>query len=578
MPSPSPAGVAAYFRPPTESAGESDAALLARFVATRDDAAFAALVRRHGPMVLAVCRRGSLQAADADDAFQAAFFALARDAGRIATRASVGGWLYRVAYRLSLKLAGKTARRRHHPLPAEPSAAMTSDPDLGDLKAVVDAALAGLSDKLRAVAVACLIEGRTNADAAKRLGIPVGTVDSRLNAARQKLRARLARRGVALAAVAAVEISLCADTAAAGRVAALASDLVSNALSYAAGVTPAGLEPLSSLADGVTAMTASTVTRWVAAIALSASLLGGAGWGVYTATAQDGDQPPAKAEPKAKPPAGFPDKPANPPPAATALKTADEVQAALSKELTVPSGAEITIGDVFQLLAKSNDLTVRFDTAAFVRRGVAVTALDEMRQKKIRLPAVARLPASDLLREALAHLGATHEGEFGGGVHNLLSYRIRGNQVLVIPEYRPASIPGSTTGAGEQPLLMITQNQMAENIYGEPVTLRIKNKSFSEVLEQLREMTGANIVVDARMKDRADAAITASFNDARLYTVLKVLGDSCEMRPVVMDNVYYLTTPENAEKLQTQIDRDLFGLPQPPIPVPGFGGLGGPGR
>ena len=106
---------------------------------------------------------------------------------------------------------------------------------------------------------------------------------------------------------------------------------------------------------------------------------------------------------------------------------------------------------------------------------------------------------------------------------------------------------------------MIPPDQIAENIYGEPVTLRVKNKAFAEVLEELREMTGANIVVDARMKDKVGEKITANFNDTRLYTVLKVLGDSCEMRPVVMDNVYYLTTPENAAKLQKEINRDLFG-------------------
>jgi hypothetical protein len=107
------------------------------------------------------------------------------------------------------------------------------------------------------------------------------------------------------------------------------------------------------------------------------------------------------------------------------------------------------------------------------------------------------------------------------------------------------------------------------------VTLRIKNKAFADVLEELRELTGANIVVDARMKDKVGEKITANFNDTRLYTVLKVLGDSCEMRPVVMDNVYYLTTPENAAKLQKEINRDLFGEPLPFNPS--AQGLGGPG-
>ncbi len=575
MPSLMPAGVAAFFRPPTEAVGEADADLLSRFVATRDDGAFAALVRRHGPMVLAVCRRRSIQSADAEDAFQATFFALARDAGRIANRESVAGWLYRVAYLLSLKQAGKAARHRTQPLTAEPSAAMTDDPDLGDLKTALDDAVAGLSDKLRAVAVACLVEGRTNADAAKLLGIPIGTVDSRLNAARQKLRDRLARRGIAVAAVAAVETTLCADTAAAaGRVVALADDLVSNALSYAAGVTPAGLEPLSSLVDGVTTMTATTTTRWLLAAVLTAGLLGGAGWGVYTAAAQDGDPPKAQAQPKAK----AEPKPPEAKPAelvtGDAPRTADDVQAAMGKELTVPSGAEMTIGEVIQFFEKTQKLTARFDTAAFVRRGVPVETLRELQKKKIVLPEVAKLTASDLLREALAQL-ADSPGEGPAGTGLRLSYRIRGNQVLIVPEFRPATVPGASSNGEIQ--VMIPQDQIAENIYGEPVTLRVKNKAFADVLEELREMTGANIVVDARVKEKVGEKITANFNDTRLYTVLKVLGDSCEMRPVVMDNVYYLTTPENAAKLQKEINRDLFGEPAPAFNPHGFGGGGGGG-
>ena len=578
MPSLMPAGVAAFFRPPTEAVEEPDADLLSRFVATRDDGAFAALVRRHGPTVLAVCRRRSIQSADAEDAFQATFFALARDAGRIANRESVAGWLYRVAYLLSLKQAGKTARHRTQPLTAEPSAAMTDDPDLGDLKAALDEAVAGLSDKLRAVAVACLVERRTNADAAKLLGIPVGTVDSRLNAARQKLRDRLARRGIAVAAVAAVETTLSAATAAAaGRVAALADDLVSNALSYAAGVTPAGLEPLSSLVDGVTTMTAITTTRWLIAAVLTAGLLGGAGWGVYTAAAQDTDPPKAQAQPKAKAEPKPPEaKAAEPTAERAALRTADDVHAALGKELTLPAGVQMPIADVFEFLAKSEKLSVRFDTAAFVRRGTDVEVLRAMQlDKKVVLPAVTRLTAGDLLREALAQL-AVGQGE-GQGTGLRLSYRIRGNQVLIVPEFRPATVPGASTNGELQ--LMIPQDQIAENIYGEPVTMRIKNKAFADVLEELREMTGANIVVDARVKDKAKESITASFNDARLYTVLKVLGDSCEMRPVVMDNVYYLTTPENAEKLQKEINRDLFGAPAPAFnpQLHGFGGGSGLG-
>ena len=95
---------------------DSDAELLGRYVAARDQDAFAALVRRHGPMVHGVCRRRLRSGPDADDAFQVTFMVLARDAAKVARRESLPGWLYRVAYLVALKLAGKNARREADPL------------------------------------------------------------------------------------------------------------------------------------------------------------------------------------------------------------------------------------------------------------------------------------------------------------------------------------------------------------------------------------------------------------------------------------------------------------------------------
>src|SRR5262245_35464087 len=193
---------------------ESDTALLGRYVSERDGEAFAALVRRHGAMVRAVCRRELGPTADADDAFQAAFFVFARDAAKVRGE-SLAGWLYRVAHRTARKAAGRIHR---HPAGAlDPDDAMTpitpaTIAESREARAAVADELAALHDKFRAVLVLCSLEGRTNVEAAQALGCPVGTVDSRLSTAKSRLKDRLVRRGLA-------------PTVAAGTVAGLADPL-----------------------------------------------------------------------------------------------------------------------------------------------------------------------------------------------------------------------------------------------------------------------------------------------------------------------------------------------------------------
>jgi RNA polymerase sigma factor (sigma-70 family) len=189
--------------------GSSDADLLARFADGRSpgsstadaDAAFEALVRRHGPMVHAVCRRVLGRSADADDAFQATFLVLLTKARAIRARAAVGNWLYGVAYRTATHLKARAARRR--PVPTELDAMPAPQPDdAADLLAALDDELARLPDKYRAVLVLCELSGQTIAAAARALGVPTGTAASRLARGRQLLAERLNRRGLPATAVA----------------------------------------------------------------------------------------------------------------------------------------------------------------------------------------------------------------------------------------------------------------------------------------------------------------------------------------------------------------------------------------
>jgi RND family efflux transporter MFP subunit len=198
--------------------GVSDAVLLERFVRVRDETAFELLVWRHQRLVFGVCRRLLDDVHDAEDAFQATFLVLARKAGAISSRQAVAGWLYRVAYRVALTARSRRSRRaaRQRPL-NQAELAVWPDPDTAerrDLAAVVGEEVNRLPARFRAAAVLCYLEGRTVEEAARQLGCPRGTVASRLARARDRLRSRLARRGLALtagaAAVALSEASLSA--------------------------------------------------------------------------------------------------------------------------------------------------------------------------------------------------------------------------------------------------------------------------------------------------------------------------------------------------------------------------------
>jgi RNA polymerase sigma factor (sigma-70 family) len=186
----------------TSTPQRDDGALLAAFVACREEAAFAALVRRHGPMVLGVCRRVLHDAHLAEDAFQATFLVLARKAATLRQRERVANWLYGVAYRTALAARTLAARRsaREQQVIAMPHPTAGPDKDDAELRRVLDQELARLPDKLRAPLVLCDLEGRTRRDAARHLKLPESTLSNRLMEARRRLARRLTRHGFSLSA------------------------------------------------------------------------------------------------------------------------------------------------------------------------------------------------------------------------------------------------------------------------------------------------------------------------------------------------------------------------------------------
>ncbi len=192
----------------------TDGELLAQFIASRDEASFASLVKRHGPMVIAVCRRMLHHVQDAEDCFQATFMVLARKAAQV-KHESVGSWLYAVAYRTSLEARAVNARRRARERQVEdmPHPDVTP-PEANDWRPWLDLELSRLPDCYREAIVACDLEGRSRREAARILGLAEGTISSRLARGRRLLAKRLSRHGLMLSGVAVAAIlGECAVTA-----------------------------------------------------------------------------------------------------------------------------------------------------------------------------------------------------------------------------------------------------------------------------------------------------------------------------------------------------------------------------
>jgi RNA polymerase sigma factor (sigma-70 family) len=258
--------------------GLSDGQLLDCFLSAREEAAFEALLRRHGPMVLGVCRRILRHDQDAEDAFQATFLVLARKAASVSPRELVGPWLYGVACRTALKAKTAAARRRLRESPMNESSLPQPRPreDWSELAARLDDTIQRLPEQYRRPLVLCALEGKSRREAARQLCVPEGTLSSRLARARRMLTRRLTARGLALPA-GALAAALSPQTVSAALPAALVSSTVQAAFAPANMIAA----PVAALTQGVIQamfLTKLKITAFVlvvlTATGLSAGLLG----------------------------------------------------------------------------------------------------------------------------------------------------------------------------------------------------------------------------------------------------------------------------------------------------------------
>jgi RNA polymerase sigma factor (sigma-70 family) len=265
-------------QPPANVVDVPDAELLRRYLAGRDPSALEPLVRRHGGMVLGVCRRVLGNRYDAEDAFQATFLVFVRKAGSVRPGALVGPWLYGVATRTALKARALAARRqaREKQVDVLPDVAAPAKTAVADWLPLLDREVAALPAKYRLPVLLCDLHGLSRTDAAGQLGLREGTLSSRLARARTLLRRRLSKRGAGAAVlVAAVLFPTATSAAPAAAPAILVETTVRAATAFAAGT--ALTSPPALLATAVLAGWRRARLAVAAAVLVSLALLGGVG-------------------------------------------------------------------------------------------------------------------------------------------------------------------------------------------------------------------------------------------------------------------------------------------------------------
>ncbi len=278
-----------------------DEHLLDRFAFQGDEAAFEAIVKRHGPLVWGVCRRILKCEQDIEDAFQATFLVLVRKAQSIRRRASVTCWLHGVAHRIALQAFAQSKRCISDELPPSIRTEMdaVSEASYREVRKILDEEILTLPERLRTPLLLCCLEGRTKAEAAKQLGWKEGTVASRLARARKRLQGRLTRRGITLAA-GPVSLLLAEEASAAVPVA-IAASTVRLAVLFAAGEALAGNVPttVAFLTKGIlNTMALSKLKAGAALVVTACVLFTGAGWAAHQVLANKPAEEQRKDEPQ----------------------------------------------------------------------------------------------------------------------------------------------------------------------------------------------------------------------------------------------------------------------------------------
>ncbi len=506
----------------TDGPVEGDGSLLARFAATGDDGAFAALVHRHGAMVRGVCLRVLNNSADADDAFQATFLVLARRAARLGG-GSVRNWLWGVAYRVACRARATSARRRHHEERAgRPQAEAVAFPEVGpdwaEVRLLLDAELARLPSRYRLPLLLCYLEGKSQSEVAEELGWPEGSVAGRLSRARDLLRRRLAARGWVLPAT----------------VPAVWAVLPSHAARAAAAVVsdPSLPPAVVALCEGALfAMWLTKLKILVLSVTAAAVLAGALAWaqssgrpvpgsGVALVPGRGETEPnkaaeEKKAEPGTKAEAEEPAPPTDP-------------AVALVRRVTFSGfdDPKLTLQDALKILKTRYGLNYEINDRAFKYEQVQDPEMIEIIANRPIPPMQGTLEA--VLKAVLARVPSTSGATF----------LVRGDGIEITTRAAVQTEVWGTTWPG--PFLPL-------------VHLKVKKVPLSEALDQLAEQSRLNIVYLAGA-EKANTPVTARLTNVPADTAVRLLAAQAGLSALQRDNVLLVTTPEQAAMLTKEFD------------------------
>jgi RNA polymerase sigma factor (sigma-70 family) len=488
-----------------------DGQLLCRFAAG-DELAFAALVHRYAPLVWGVCHRALPRRHDAEDAFQATFLVLSQKARSLGRSGPLGPWLHTVARRTATKARVRAVRLAGRERDLSVAPAYQPEEPIDDLRRLIDEEVGRLPEKYRLPIVLCYLEGLTNEQAADRLGCPTGTVLSRLSRGRDQLRQRLRRRGVE------APMLLPALVVPAGLVEAVGS-------ARTGGVT----ESVMALAQGVmTEMSLKKLQAVMIALLSLAVLGGGAGlWASRSAAPREGSSGEVRAagpqvekksnKSQEKKKDEKKEKTRDIPP----LRDS-EIPLLLSRTIDFAGWeGEMQLAEALEHLSQLLRVQILFNVAAFKDQ-----SLDELRITRIG-SVLPRLKASlrTVLNETLARVSSK----------GALTFLVRKDYIEI-----------TTTAAARAELGVAGQD-------GDPLPPLVFDEFHKEPLDsalrRLAESADVNVIVDARVEEKATVKVTASFRNLPVATAVELLSDMAGLAVVKRGNALYVTSPENAERL-----------------------------
>jgi RNA polymerase sigma factor (sigma-70 family) len=528
-----------------EAAGMSDSQLLEGFVTARDQVAFAVLVRRYAPLVWNVCRRVLTNHQDAEDAFQATFLVLVRKAASIAKRELLANWLYGVAHRTALKARTALSRRaaRERQVPQMPEAEAVQDDVWSSLLPFLDQELSRLPEKYRTAIVLCDLQGKTRKDAARQLRVPEGTVASWLTRGRALLAKRLACHGLAvsggsLAGVVAGNAQAACVPAGVVWKTIKAATLVAAGQAAGAGVISAKVAGLTEGVVRAMLINKLKLAMGVVVAAVSVTALGGGLFKYGLAAGEGSDLVEAAVLPTAN--AAQPTK---------KDKNSGPQSSPVQQDKTVE-------GDQKQSSRQAllNILDKQIDTEPFQQSGLMslrealANLVDRVHNAyKIEIPILVDIEAfkaenpdaPDFYEAKVQFPPIPRRMTVAGALRFILSKVETKNAtyVVLLDQLR------ITTEASTSPERML--NEKVRGVF--------EKRPLTSVLRDLSEAAGVTIIVDPRAGDRAKAEISATLaNDTDLAGALRVLSEMADLKVLVLDGTFYVTTRDHAEDLRNE--------------------------